>query len=61
MEEFDNQYDEINIHFVRHYPDMASDPDEIMIDDINRTRKQKHIPLYTFQLIVMVRPMPLSE
>ena len=39
MEEIDSQYDEFNIHFVGPYPDIASDPDEIMIDDINRLRK----------------------
>ena len=39
MEEFDDQHDETDIHFVGPYPAMASDPDEIKIDDINRTRK----------------------
>ena len=39
MKEFNGQYDEINIHFVGPYPHMASDPDEITIDDINRPRK----------------------
>ena len=61
MREFDGQYDEINIHFVGPYPDMVSDPDEIMIDDIKRPRKTEAYTLCTFKLIVMVRPMPLSE
>ena len=39
MEESDGQYDEIDIHFVRSNPDLVSDSDEIMIDDIKRTRK----------------------
>ena len=39
MEEFDGQYDEIDIHFVGPYSDVASDPDEIKIDDITRSRK----------------------
>ena len=39
IEEFDGQYDEIDVHFVGPYPDMASDPDEIMINDINRPWK----------------------
>ena len=39
MEEFNGQYDEINICFVLPYPDMASALDEILIDDINRPRK----------------------
>ena len=39
MEVFNGQYDEINVHFVGPYPDMVSDPDEIMIDDIKRSRK----------------------
>ena len=58
MEESDGQYDEIDVYFVGPYPDMASDPDEIMNDDPG---KQKHITLCTFQLIVMARPIPLSE
>ena len=49
IEEFDGQYDEVNIHFVRPYPVMASNPDEIMIDDVNRPRKTEactivHLP-----------------
>ena len=49
MEEFNCRCDEIDIHFVEPYPDMASDPDEIMIDDINRPRKTEaytivHLP-----------------
>ena len=61
MEEFNGQYDEINVHFVRPYLDMVSDADKIMIDDIKRPGKQKHIPLCTFQLILMPRPMPPSQ
>ena len=59
MEEFNSQYDEIGIHFVRSYPDMVSDPDEIIIGDIKRPRKTE--ALCTYQLIVMVRPVPPSE
>ena len=49
MEELDGQYDKIDMHFVRLYPNMVSDPDEIMIDDINRPRKTEaytivHLP-----------------
>ena len=49
MDEFNGQYDEIDVHFVGPYPDMASDPDEIMIDDIKRPRKTEtytivHLP-----------------
>ena len=36
MDEFDGQYDKISVLFVGPYPDMASDPEEIMIDDIKR-------------------------
>ena len=61
MEEFNGQYDEINVHFIGPYPDMASDPEEIMIDNIKDPKKQKHIPLCTFQLIVIARLMPLSK
>ena len=39
MEEFNGQYDKTDVHFVRPYPDMVSDPDEIMIDDIKSPRK----------------------
>ena len=39
MKEFNGQYDEIDVHFVKPYPDMAHDPDEIMIADIKRPRK----------------------
>ena len=39
MEEFDGQYSDIDVQFVRPYPDMVSDPDKIMIDDIKRPRK----------------------
>ena len=39
MDEFNGQYDESDVHFVGAYPDMASDPVEIIIDDIKRTRK----------------------
>ena len=39
MEEFNGQYDEINVPFVRPYPDIVSDPEEIIIDDIKRPRK----------------------
>ena len=39
MEEFDGQYDKIDIHFVGPYLDMASDPEEIMIDDNKGPRK----------------------
>ena len=39
MEEFNGQYDEIDAHFVRPYPDIVSDPDENMIDDIKRPKK----------------------
>ena len=39
MEESNGQYDEIDIHFISPHPAMASDPDEIEIDDINRPRK----------------------
>ena len=39
MEEFNGQYDEIDIHFIGSYPAMASDPDEIMIDDTKIPRK----------------------
>ena len=35
-EEFDGQYDEIDIHFVGPYPYMATDPDEIIIDENKR-------------------------
>ena len=39
----------IDVHFVRPYPDMVSDPDEIMIDNIKRPRKKEaytivHLP-----------------
>ena len=49
MEEFNGQYDEITVHFAGPYPDMTSDPEEIMIDDIKRPRKTKayttvHLP-----------------
>ena len=49
LEEFNGQYDEIDVHFVGLYPDMASDPGEIMIDDIKRPRKTEayiivHLP-----------------
>ena len=49
MEEFDVQYDEIDVHFVGPYPDMASDLDEIMIDDIKKSSKTeaytiRHLP-----------------
>ena len=49
MEEVKGQYDEINIHFVVLYLDMASDPDEIMINNINRPWKTEahtivHLP-----------------
>ena len=49
MEEFDGQHDEIDMHFVGPHLNMASDPDEIMIDDINRPRKTEayttvHLP-----------------
>ena len=49
MEEFDGHYDEIDIHFVGPYPAMANDPDEIKMDDINRSRKTEaytivHLP-----------------
>ena len=49
MEEFNGQYDEFNIHFFRPDPDMASDLDEIMIDDIKRPWKTEaytivHLP-----------------
>ena len=39
MEESDGKYDEINVHFIGPDPAMASGPDEIKIDDINRARK----------------------
>ena len=50
MEKFNGQYDEITVHFVGPYPDMASDPGEIMIDDIKRPRKTEactivHLPV----------------
>ena len=49
MEEFDGQYNEIDKHYVRPYPAMAINPDEIKIDDINRPRKTEaytivHLP-----------------
>ena len=51
MEEFNGQYDEINVHFVGAYPDMVSDLDEVMINDIKRPRKTEaytimHLPVY---------------
>ena len=39
MDEFDGQYEDIHVHFVGPYPDVTSDPEEIMIDDIKRPRK----------------------
>ena len=39
MEEFKGKCEEMSIHFVRPNPGMGSDPDEIMIDDIDRHRK----------------------
>ena len=49
MDEFNGQYDDIDAHFVGPYPDIASDPEEIMIDDIKRPRKPEaytivHLP-----------------
>ena len=49
MEEFEGQYNEISACFVGSYPHIASDPDEIMIDDIKRPRKTEaytivHLP-----------------
>ena len=49
MEECDGQYDKIDVHFVGSYPNMVSDPDEIMIDDIKRPRRTEaytilHLP-----------------
>ena len=49
MDGFDGQYDEIDVHFVGPYPGIASDPELIMIDDIQRTRKTEaytimHLP-----------------
>ena len=41
MEEFNGQYDEINVHFIWPYPDMVSDPDELMINDTKRPRETK--------------------
>ena len=48
MEEFNGQYDEIDVHFVWPYPDMASDPEEIMIDDIKRPRKTEAYTIVHF-------------
>ena len=47
IEEFSGQYDEMDVHFVSTYPDMASDSDEN--DDIKRLRKTEaytivHLP-----------------
>ena len=49
MEESDCQYDENDVHLVRPCPDMASNPEEIMIDDFKRPRKTEvytivHLP-----------------
>ena len=41
MDEFNGQYDKIDVHFVGPCPDMVSHPEEIMIDDIKRTRKKE--------------------
>ena len=39
MEEFNSQYEEIDIQFISPDPAMARDPDKIKIDNINRPRK----------------------
>ena len=38
MKELNGQYDEINVYFIGPFPDMVSDSDEIMIDNIKRPR-----------------------
>ena len=61
IKEFDGQCDEIDVHFVGPYPDMVSGRWNHDWWPSKYPGKQKHIPLCTFQLIVIVRPMPLSQ